>query len=203
MGKNDQSIDAALLERARNGEPAAHAALYRAFSAMVYTLAYRMLGSKAAAEDVLQDSFVEIIRKAADFRGDGDIRGWIKRIAINKALSHLRSPWIAKRSGAIDGHTPAHANGSVAGNVDENSRRLGLQQELERALAALSTTARAIVWLHDVEGYTHGEIGRLMGRSTSFSKSQLARAYRELRELLQPHETDEGSEPCLGVLKTV
>lgn len=203
MGKNEQSIDAALLERARNGERDAHAALYRAFSAMVYTLAYRMLGSKAAAEDILQDSFVEIIRKAGDFRGDGDIRGWIKRIAINKTLSHLRSPWMTRRTATMDSQSAPVRDETVTGGVDDNARRLGRQQELERALAALSSTARAVVWLHDVEGYTHGEIGRLMGRTTSFSKSQLARAYRELRELLEMSETDEGAEPCLGVLKTV
>ena len=80
--------------------------------------------------------------------------------------------------------------------------------ELESALRTLSVTARAVVWLYCVEGYTHQEIGKLMGRSTSFSKTQLARARDRLRDILDPEAGEqvsnkEESEPCLGVLKTV
>ena len=166
-----------------------------------------MLGSRASAEDVLQDSFVEVIRKAADFRGDGDIRGWIKRIAINKCLSHLRSPWVARQSrdngATLDAFDGVAAISSAPHAFDDNARRLSQQQELERALASLSATARSVVWLHDVEGYTHQEIGRLMGHTTSFSKTQLSRAYAQLRRELLIGETDEEAEPCLGILKTV
>ncbi|HUF71933.1 MAG TPA: RNA polymerase sigma factor [Gammaproteobacteria bacterium] len=205
----DSHIDEALLQRARDGDRQAHAALYRAFAPMVFTLAYRMLGSRAAAEDVLQDSFVEVIRNAAAFRGDGGVAGWIKRIAINKALSHLRSPWVSRRTGAVDGidawqgRKLAEDAAERSGRSDDQAYRLGRQQELAHALAALSATARAVVWLHGVEGYTHQEIGRLMGRSTSFSKTQLSRAYGELRERLDPMDGGEEAEPCLGVLKTV
>ena len=203
----DAAIDQGLLARARAGNPEAHEVLYRTYAGMVFTLACRMLGSRAAAEDVVQDSFVEVIRKVPDFRGEGDIRAWIKRIAINKCLSHLRSPWIARRvADAVEDATPVTSGVAEAfepERVDEAARSFGSQQELARGLAAISPTARAVVWLHDVEGYTHGEIGRLMGRSTSFSKSQLSRAYRELRQILQPEESDRESEPCLGALKTV
>jgi RNA polymerase sigma-70 factor (ECF subfamily) len=207
----DSNIDEALVARARDGDQQAHAALYRAFAPMVFTLAYRMLGSRAAAEDVLQDSFVEVIRKASTFRGDGGVAGWIKRIAINKALSHLRSPWIARRAAGRDGDDghglqPCGRGQDAAersARSDDQALRLGRQEELAQALSSLSAQARAVVWLHDVEGYTHQEIGRLMGRSTSFSKTQLSRAYRELRECLEPTESDEEAEPCLGALKTV
>jgi RNA polymerase sigma factor (sigma-70 family) len=166
-----------------------------------------MLGSRASAEDVLQDSFVEVIRKSSDFRGDGDIRGWIKRIAINKCLSHLRSPWVSRQTrnaGEFSGEgEPGMAGTLIAQTTDGHATRLARQQELARALAMLSATARSVVWLHDVEGYTHQEIGQLMGRSTSFSKTQLARAYERLRQLLSDEDTDNEAEPCLGILKTV
>jgi RNA polymerase sigma-70 factor (ECF subfamily) len=68
--------------------------------------------------------------------------------------------------------------------------------DLERALAHLGDTARAVVWLHDVEGYTHAEIGRLLGGTASFSKSQLARAHARLRELL---EADGVKAPCMPI----
>jgi RNA polymerase sigma factor (sigma-70 family) len=156
-----------------------------------------MLGSQAAAEDVLQDSFVEVIRKAGQFRGDGNVRAWIKQIAINKCLSLLRSPWRRRRVTADD-HTTSLAGASASGEPPVDQRL-----ELLRALDTLSATARAVVWLHDVEGYTHKEIGRLLGRSASFSKSQLVRAYAQLRNRFQSEDEDEETEPCLGVLKTV
>jgi RNA polymerase sigma factor (sigma-70 family) len=180
-----------------NGDREAHAVLYRAHAPMVYTLAVRMLGSRALAEDVVQDCFVEVIRKAAQFRGEADIRAWIKQIAINKCLSQLRSPWWQRRA-ANGGHDVAYEWGAA---TDERPPELCL--ELLRALDRLTATARTVVWLHDVEGYTHEEIGRRMGRSKSFSKSQLMRAYATLREQLNPQDSQAEKEPCLGVLKTV
>ena len=196
-------LDPEILERARRGDRDAHAALYRAYAPMVFTLARRMLGSAAEAEDAVQDSFVEVIRKAGQFRGDAGIGHWIRQIAINKCLSRLRSPWIRKRIETASPDDPRALSGETFGHVPGPDRQAAQQDELARALDALSRTARAVVWLHDVEGYTHEEIGRLMGRSTSFSKSQLARAYRELREALRTEEPDEEAERCLSVLKTV
>jgi RNA polymerase sigma-70 factor (ECF subfamily) len=71
--------------------------------------------------------------------------------------------------------------------------------DVERALASLPALTRSVVWLHDVEGYTHGEIARLLGRTASFSKSQLARAHARLRELL---EQPAGSSSCTHVSNT-
>jgi RNA polymerase sigma-70 factor (ECF subfamily) len=198
-------IEPGVLRRAQAGDREAHAALYRAFAPMVYTLARRMLGSSAVAEDVLQDCFVEVIRKAGQFRGDGGVPVglWIRQIAVNKSLSQLRSPWRRRRIEAAVAEPEANdrAEPGLAG-LDGN-RTTAPENELERALARLGATARAVVWLYIVEGYTHDEIGRLMGRSTSFSKSQFARACQQLRRELQPEVQEEGIEPCLNLLKPV
>lgn len=211
-------IEPELLQRAQAGDRDAHAALYRAFAPMVYTLARRMLGSRALAEDVLQDCFVEVIRKAGQFRGDCPVGAWIRRIAVNKALSQLRSPWRRRRAllgsdGRDAGWTCSDGDAADAASaVDlaaspEPATTAQLHGprllELERALDALSATARAVVWLHVVEGYTHREIGRMMGRTSSFSKSQLARACEQLRQLMQTEVIEAESEPCLGILKPV
>ena len=84
------------------------------------------------------------------------------------------------------------------------TRPAGLDDQiaLERALDALSDTARVVVWLHDVEGHTHREIGRMMGYTASFSKSQLARAHDRLRSLLQGGPEQTGTELCTPALKT-
>ena len=91
-------VDAALLARAQRGERDAHAELYELFSSVVYTLARRMVASTAIAEDVLQETFVEVLRKIGTYRGDAALGFWIKRIAINKCLMHLRSGWVSRRT---------------------------------------------------------------------------------------------------------
>ena len=77
-----------------------------------------------------------------------------------------------------------------------DSERLGSQMDLEQALARLHPRSRAVVWLYDVEGYTHAEIAQLMGQTVSFSKSQLSRAHERLQQLLQQ---ENGPEPCMQV----
>jgi RNA polymerase sigma-70 factor (ECF subfamily) len=186
------SIDAEMLALAKRGDSRAHAALYTAFSPLVFTLARRMLASPVLAEDVLQETFVEVIRKISSYRGDADFGYWIRRIAINRCLMQLRSAWSARR---VD---TEHFDDQAAAPTANADDRIAL----ERALDALSPTARAVVWLHDVEGLTHAEIAKHMGRSTSFSKSQLARAHERLKVLLEgTREKDEGL-LCSPVLKT-
>lgn len=166
----------------------AHAELYATFAPMVYTLACRMLASRSLGEDVLQETFVEVIRKIDTWRGDSEFGLWVRRITVNKCLMHLRSSWVSRRR-AFDTEpfAPPDAEGDAIG--------------LERALLALPDVARAVVLLHDVEGYTHQEIGRLMNRSASFSKSQLARAHERLRALLDD-TADKRQKLCRPALKT-
>jgi RNA polymerase sigma factor (sigma-70 family) len=186
-------VDAALLVRAQGGDRDAHARLYELFGTTVFTLARRMLASNALAEDVLQETFIEVIRKIGSYRGDAEFGFWVKRIAINKCLMHLRSGWASRRSNDGDECLPLLPARAAA--LDE-------QIALERALDQLSDVARSVVWLHDVEGHTHKEIGRMMGRTASFSKSQLARAHERLRTLLQGSAEEEGTELCDPILKT-
>ena len=180
-----------IVARARSGDRAAHAEIYAALGGPVFTLARRMLASKALAEDVLQETFVEVICNIERFRGEADIGTWIKRIAINKCLMHVRSSWVSRRAPEMDEPVGEHRSGLV----DD-------QMALERALDRVPHVARAVVWLHDVEGYTHAEIGRLMGRTTSFSKSQLARAHERLRELLEGPQPQNETSLCTPELKT-
>jgi RNA polymerase sigma factor (sigma-70 family) len=193
MFKPLPQVDATLLARAQHGDRAAHAELYALFAGIVFTLARRMLASRAAAEDVLQDTFIEVFRKIGAYRGEAELGFWVKRIAINKCLMHLRSGWTSRR--CADGEEILIAQPARTVALDE-------QIALERALDALSDTARVVVWLHDVEGHTHKEIGAMLGYTASFSKSQLARAHERLRELLQAGDEDSEAELCAPVLKT-
>lgn len=185
-------VDPAIVARAQRGDRAAHAQLYEAYSPMVYTLARRILISPGLAEDALQEAFVEVLRKIQTYRGDANIGFWIRRIAVNKCLMYLRSSWNSRR---VDIEIPDLPSAGGGEQADQ-------QIALEAALATISATARAVVWLHDVEGYTHKEIARFMGRTTSFSKSQLARAHKRLRASLEGDPVEDGSELCTPVLKT-
>jgi RNA polymerase sigma-70 factor (ECF subfamily) len=193
MAKRVPQIDAAVLLRAQHGDMQAHAELYAAFAPMIYTLARRMLASASVAEDILQETFVEVIRKVGGYRGEADFAFWIKRIAINKCLMHLRSAWMSRR---VEMHDVDALASAPVGDAGER------EHALEQALNALSDTARVVVWLHDVEGYTHKEIGRMMRRTASFSKSQLARAHDRLRTALQATPEESETQLCTPVLKT-
>ena len=193
MGRNIEQVDAALLERARRGDREAHADLYSAFAPLVYTLARRMLASATLAEDVLQETFIEVLGKIGAYRGDAEFVFWVRRIAVNKCLMHLRSAWSSRRGAMPD----ADALASAA-PLDAVDNQIGLEAALER----LNDTARVVVWLHDVEGYTHAEIGRLMRRTASFSKSQLARAHEHLRALLNEGYDETVTTSCLPARKT-
>ena len=188
----DSDVPAEVLARARLGDTAAQAMIYQAFERPVRTLARRLVPGRAAAEDVAQDVFVEVLTRLDEYQGRGSFAGWVRSIAVSKCLMHLRSPWrrglswvdaLARQEPGEEPDDPAFSCGADA--VD-----------LERALARLGETARAVVWLHDVEGYTHAEIGALLGGTASFSKSQLARAHARLRELL---EHDGVATPCMPV----
>jgi RNA polymerase sigma factor (sigma-70 family) len=162
----------AVLARARTGDPTAFEALYRAYESPVYNLARRICRTVEDAEDVMQETFFEVCRSIGQYRGDGSLWGWVRTITASKALMRLR------RNKYRD-----------ADDLDEEFHRAprqdtGLRMDLEAALERLPQTSRAVVWLHDVEGYTHEEIAGMMGKTVSFSKSQLARAHGRLRRWL-------------------
>ncbi len=188
-GFTDVRPDPAIIRRAQRGDMKAHEVLYASYSRPVYTLACRILERPALADEVLQDTAIEVIRKLNGVREPESFPGWVKRIAVNKCLSHLRSPW-HKRGTPLE---RADGTRGVEPVAVDHAAGVEARTDLEAALAELTPTARTVLWLYDVEGYTHAEIGQLMGKTTSFSKSQLARAHRRLREMLGDAR---GAEPC-------
>jgi len=167
-----------LVARAKSGDLEALEALYRAFETPVYNLALRVLRRPEDAEDVLQETFLDVVRNIQQYRGEGHLWGWIRRIASTKALMRIRRDSVRQTESLDD--EPGKPGMHIAANLD-----------LERAFEHLSETSRAVVWLHDVEGYTHEEIAEQMGKTVSFSKSQLARAHARMRRML--NEGGEGA----------
>jgi len=188
----DMDLAPGTLERARAGEIDALEAIYRTFAPGVTTLARRLLGRLTAAEDLAQDVFVDVLTKLDQYDGRGSFAGWVRTITVTRCLMQLRSPW--RRGLRLVTHVGAESRSDEAEPVAPEGAQLGL--DLERALDRLGETARLVVWLHDVEGYTHAEIGALLGGTSSLSKSQLARAHERLRELLEPSGV---IQPCMPV----
>ncbi len=172
------SVDESVIRRARRGDAGAHESLYRALAPAVYTLALRLVKVPAVAEDMLQETFMEVMRSLPRYRGDASLATWVRRIAVSKCLMHLRSAWHRRAGELGDGDDPVDGGAPVADSV-------GLRLDLEAALASLPAESRVVVWLHDVEGYTHREIAMAMQKTESYSKSQLSRAHRRLRGLLE------------------
>jgi RNA polymerase sigma factor (sigma-70 family) len=161
-----------VVARARSGDEGALEELYRAFEAPVYNLARRICRTTEDAEDVLQETFFEVCRSIGRYREEGSLWGWVRTIAASKALMRLRRNKYRETDELRD---------EVTGHRREDT---ALRMDLEAALERLSETSRAVVWLHDVEGYTHEEIANMMGKTPSFSKSQLSRAHARLRTWL-------------------
>lgn len=189
-GFADKNLDPGIVERARRGDMKAHEIIFRTFSTPVYSLLARMSGSTATADDLLQETFVEVIRSIDRFRGDASLATWIRKIAVSKCLMHMRSAWQNRATLFRD---LGENHPATQQRVDSETVLAQVHIDLERALARLSDISRVVVILHDIEGYTHREIATLMGKSVSFSKSQLARAHLRLRQTIEVGSRKQGS----------
>ena len=183
----DIQIDPAIVKRAARGDVRAHEILYRAFATPVYSLCLRFTRVPAHAEDLVQETFIEVLRSIKQFRGDAAIGSWIRRIAVTKALMFLRSAWTARSQSLADDWDDMTPGDAASHGI---SRHPDDALDLDAALANLPAVSRVVVWLHDVEGFTHKEIAAAMGKTESFSKSQLSRAYQRLRPMLDAGRDD-------------
>jgi len=166
-----------LMERASRGDPNAERALYEAHVERVYRLAYRMSGDDDLARDITQDTFIRAFARLGEFRGDAALATWIHRIAVSVALNTLQK---VKRLRSRE--APIEEADTVAGTARRSEP--DLRDRLHRAIDALPDGYRMVFVMHDVEGYTHEEIGEALGIQSGTSKAQLFRARGKLREAL-------------------
>jgi RNA polymerase sigma-70 factor, ECF subfamily len=170
-----------LIERCRRGELGAFEELYRTHAGRLYSVALRLLGNPADAEDLLQEIFLAAHRKLDTFRGESALGTWLYRLATNLCLDHLRS-----RSGRSRQLTDSIDD--EPGLFDVGSSTLAEQtvtkMDLERALARLPEGCRAAFVLHDIEGLEHREVAEVLGVAEGTSKSQVHKARLKLRGML-------------------
>lgn len=165
-----------LVRRAQQGDISAFELLYRNHVGMVYALCLRMTCNTGRAEELTQDVFVRLWDRIGSFRGDSAFSSWLHRVAVNTVLVDLRSN--RRRNQRVQvGEERGDESPAAVTTPD-------LAMDLESAIASLPPQARAVLILHDIEGYKHEEIAEQMGLATGTSKAQLHRARKLLREVL-------------------
>jgi len=171
--------DAELARMAAEGDAAAFEEIHRRYRRLVYNVALRMTGNAADAEDLTQDSFVSVLRSVRAFRGEAAFATWLYRLAVNQVRMHFRRrrsrPFEQTSDEGICERASARRGGAA---------RAVERIAIERAVGALPAGYRAAFILHDVEGYEHEEIGRMLGCNAVTSRSQLHRARAKLRAAL-------------------
>jgi RNA polymerase sigma-70 factor (ECF subfamily) len=168
------------LAAARAGDVAARSALFERVAPGTLCIIRRLVSQRAMAEDLLQDTLIAMFEHLDDYRGEAPFGVWVRSIAVSRCLMAFRSPWHRARV-ALESWTEE----SWAGPAESEGRTSDLI-DLDRALARLSPVTRTVVWLYDVEGWSHEEIAKGFDRTVSFSKSQLARGHARLRTDLSP-----------------
>lgn len=177
--------DLELVKRAQEGDSEAFAALFHAHKGRVYSICLRMTNNTAQAEDLTQDAFLQVFRKLDTFKGNSALSTWLYRIAVNTVLMHFRKKALKQISldepSSQDVKQVRREYGSKDGRLSGSVDRIALI----RAIKDLPAGYRTIFLLHEVEGYEHQEIAKILDCSVGNSKSQLHKAKLRIREFLQ------------------
>jgi len=168
-----------LVARAQAGDQTAFRELYRQHVGRVYALCLRLTGSSGDAEERTQDVFVRLWDKLRTFRGESAFSSWLHRLVVNVVLNERRTT--GRRERRV---MPVEDPVTVGGAQHTAPLQIGLNIDLERAIAELPDGAREVFVLFDIEGYAHAEIAALVGIAEGTSKAQLFRARQLLREKL-------------------
>jgi RNA polymerase sigma-70 factor (ECF subfamily) len=177
-----------------NGSPLTPEQVFREFGPRVYSLARRMLGNDADAEDVTQDVLLQVVRKLDTFRGEAAFPTWLHRVTVNAALAHRHKRAQREDHEVRDPLDHFQENGHHAhhvrpwkGTPDQQALDRETHQLIEEAIKNLPQIYRDVYVLADVEGLSNGEIAQMLDLSISAVKSRLHRGRILMREALAPH----------------
>ena len=173
--------DYELVQKAAHGNLAAFENIYQRYHRRAYSICLRMTQSTAEAEDLTQEVFIQLFRKMGSFRGESAFSTWLHRLTVNQVLMHFRRRGVQVEKTTDDGEVPEQ---TVPGT--ENFSRMPVLDRiaLDNAIAQLPPGYRTVFVLHDVEGFEHEEIARMLKLSIGTSKSQLHKARLKLRGLI-------------------
>lgn len=173
--------DLSLCRLAAGNNLAAFEMIYQRYHRRTYSLCLRMTNSQTEAEDLTQEVFIQLFRKIGSFRGDSAFSTWLHRLTVNQVLMHFRRRSVKNEKTSEDGEIPEQI---VSGTANPNKMFVLDRLELNKAIEQLPPGYKKVFILHDVEGYEHEEIARMLKLSVGTSKSQLHKARLKLRGLL-------------------
>lgn len=170
--------DLDLVERARGGDEGAFRTLYDMNVDRIYRLAYRMAGEEDLAMDFTQEAFLRAYQRLDQFRGDAAFSTWLHSITVSVALNGLRKvDRHRKRERSLEDAAPVATRGARVADP-------GVRDRIESAVDELPEIYRTVFLMHDLEGFSHGEIAESLGVAEGTSKARLSRARSRLREAL-------------------
>ena len=185
-------IEAEVIERAKQGDAEAFETLYNLHKRRVYSLCSRMTANTVEAEDLTQETFLQLFRKIGTFRNESAFSTWLHRMAVNVVLMHFRKKSLPvfslEETTEGEEDAPSRDFGAEDMNLAGSIDRLQLQNAADR----LAPGHRTIFVLHDVEGYEHHEIATMVGCSIGNSKSQLHKGRMKLREFIKMNRAEKG-----------
>ena len=174
-------FDLQLIESCRKGDRASQKAIYDRLASRMFPICIRYAGDRESAQDILQDGFITLFTKLDDYKGDGSFEGWARRIFVTTALMYLRKKDVLKMSDDLD-----LARGLKADTVTQ-TQNLGYK-ELMELIMTLPPGFRTVFNLYALEGYSHKEIGEMLGISETTSRTQLSRARIWLQNKIKERE---------------
>ena len=169
-----------LIQQCRNGDTLAMGTLYEHFKTSLFSLALRYTYNYAAAEDVIQDVFVKVFTNLHTLDDDKAFVGWLYRIAVNTCLSYLRSHKKLRQK-----TIPLEDVQGFVADAEPSATQKAETKILEQTIQKLPPRLKSVFLLHDVQGFKHQEIAHILGCSVGTSKSQLFKARKKIRKLLE------------------
>lgn len=180
-----QHIAQTTIELAQSGDSNAMEAIYTLYANPCFSLAMRITANQEVAKDIVHNVFVKVMKSIHTFQYSGSFAGWIRQIAVNESIGVLQKN--AKYMDDIELEDSAYENATdaleAAHNSRFNSRWWETCNDLHKLTQKLPAQARAVLFLHEIEGYSHKEIASLFGKSESFSKQSLARTMQVLQRI--------------------
>ena len=179
MNPTSQNIHLEIVQQCQTGNRQAQHQLYKLYSKAMYNICYRITNDEWEAEDVLQEAFVNAFQHINSYRGTASFGAWLKKIVVNKAISHVRKKRL--EIVPLDNHREFENN---TPEVDEEALFLNIEK-IRQAVQMLPDGYRLVFSLYLLEGYDHGEIAEILNITESTSKSQYNRSKKKLKEILK------------------
>lgn len=176
-----ETFDLQLIESCKKGDRASQKVLYDRLAPRMFPLCIRYVGDRTLAEDILQDGFITLFTRLDSYKGDGSFEGWARKIFVTTALMNLRKKDALKMSEDLD------AVRGMKADMTTQIQNIGYK-ELTKLITTLPPGFRTVFNMYAIEGFSHKEIGEMLGISETTSRTQLSRARVWLQNKIKERE---------------